>query len=81
MIFSISQKQNDLTGEHSTILISALNTNKTESNDWLTSYYVDFRRRILKLLGKTFNSFTTGLALSLLDNKAVALPFDGKWFT
>lgn len=72
-----SQKQNDLTGEHSTILISSLGTEKTGSSEWLTSYYVDFRRRIIKLLGKTFPTFTTSLALSLLDNKAVSLSVDG----
>lgn len=72
----LSQKQNELTGEHSTILLSSLNTERTNQSDWLCSYYLDFRRRILKLLAKTFQSFTTGLALSLLDNKAVPLRAD-----
>lgn len=67
----LSQKQNELTGEHSTILLASLHTEKTEQSDWLTNYYVDFRRRILKLLAKTFQSFSTGLALSLLDNRSV----------
>lgn len=72
----LSQKQNELTGEHSTILIASLHTDRTEQSDWLTSYYQDFRRRVLKLLAKTFQSFTTGLALSLLDNKAIAIKAD-----
>lgn len=76
----LSQKPNDLTGENSTIMISTINFNKTESKDWLTEYYKDFRRRILKLLGKSFQSFTTGLSLSLLDNKAVRLEVEGKLF-
>lgn len=76
----LSQKPNDLTGEYSTIMISTINFDKTESNDWLTEYYKDFRRRILKLLGKSFQSFTTGLSLSLLDNKAVRLETEGKSF-
>lgn len=66
-----SQKANDLTGEYSTIMITILKTDKVESGDWLSMYYRDFRRRIIKLLAKTFQSFTTGLALSLLDNKSV----------
>lgn len=68
-----SQKANDLTGEYSTIMISILKTDKMESDDWLSMYYCDFRRRLIKLLAKTFQSFTTGLALSLLDNKSVAI--------
>lgn len=76
----LSQKPNDLTGEHSTIMISTINFNKTESKDWLTEYYKDFRRRILKLLGKSFQTFTTGLSLSLLDNKAVRLDAEGEIF-
>lgn len=54
-------------------MISILKTDKFESDDWLSSYYRDFRRRVIKLLSKTFQSFTTGLALSLLDNKAVTI--------
>lgn len=76
-VYFSSQKQNDLTGEHSTILISSLHTDKTASNDWLKMYYQDFRRRILKLLGKTFQSFTSGLAMSLLDTKSIPIKGDG----
>lgn len=70
----MSQKENELTGEHSTILIASLHSDRAVQNDWLTSYYTDFRLRVLKLLGKTFQTFGTGLALSLLDNKSVPLP-------
>lgn len=73
----LSQKQNELTGEHSTIMISTISTDKTETNEWLTQYFLDFRRRVLKLLSKTFETFTTGLALSLLDNKAIPIKSDG----
>lgn len=69
----LSQKTNDLTAEHSCIMISCLKHDSDGSNDWLSSYYNDFRRRILKLLGKSFGTFTTGLALSLLENKNVKL--------
>lgn len=69
----VSQKANDLTGEYSAIMISVLKSDKVESADWLSMYFRDFRRRIIKLLGKAFQSFTTGLALSLLDNKSVAI--------
>ncbi|XP_055705715.1 RNA cytidine acetyltransferase isoform X1 [Phlebotomus papatasi] len=64
----LSQKENDLTGEHSCIMISPLATNKTASDSWISAYFCDFRRRILKLLGKSFQSFSSSLALSLIDN-------------
>lgn len=54
-------------------MISIIKNDKVESDTWLSMYFYDFRRRFIKLLGKTFPNFTTGLALSLLDNKAVPL--------
>ena len=64
----LSQKSNDLTGEHSCIMISAL---KPLHIKWLSEFYIDFRRRILRLAGKAFQPFTTSLVLSLLDNNTV----------
>uniref|UniRef100_A0A336LK77 RNA cytidine acetyltransferase n=1 Tax=Culicoides sonorensis TaxID=179676 RepID=A0A336LK77_CULSO len=72
----LSQKSNELTGEHSCIMINSLNVksyNENEENSWLAAYYKDFRRRILKLLGKSFSKFNTGLCLSLLEHKSVTL--------
>lgn len=71
----LSQKENDLTGEHSCIMLSPLHSNlqRVETKNWLQSYFIDFRRRILKLLPKSFKKFTTGLALSLMDNKHVKI--------
>lgn len=54
-------------------MISIIKTDKFESADWLSLYFHDFRRRFVKLLGKTFQEFTTGLSLSLLDNKAITI--------
>lgn len=68
-----------MTGEYSTIMISVLKTDKVESDDWLSMYFRDFRRRLIKLLSKTFPSFTTGLALSLLDNKAAKIKNERKY--
>ena len=69
----LSQKENDLTGEHSCIMIASLNGDRIETKDWLAAYYADFRRRLIKLLPKAFTKYTTALALSLLDNKSVPL--------
>lgn len=65
-----------MTGEHSTIMICSLNKenyNVNERNNWLAAYFRDFKRRMLKLLGKSFSSFTTGLALSLIEHKGITL--------
>jgi len=43
------------------------------NSEWLAMYFNDFRRRILKLFGKSFHEFSTALGLSLLDNKHVKL--------
>ncbi|XP_053686270.1 RNA cytidine acetyltransferase [Sabethes cyaneus] len=71
----LSQKENDLTGEHSCIMISLIHKNleKLETSDWLNQYFADFRRRIVKLFGKSFKQFGTGMCLSLLDNRASAI--------
>lgn len=66
-----------MTGEHSCIMICSLNTtNYNVEYNWLPAYYRDFRRRLMKLLGKSFTKFSTGLCLSLLEHKAVKLSND-----
>lgn len=76
----LSQKENDLTGEHSCIMLSPISTSvdKLETSDWLKDYFIDFRRRIQKLLGKAFTKFNTGMSLSLLDNRAIKIEGQGK---
>jgi N-acetyltransferase 10 len=69
----LSQKENDLTGEHSCIMIASATSDRVATKDWLQQYFLDFRRRILKLLPKSFTKYTTALALSLLDNKHVTI--------
>lgn len=69
----LSQKENDLTGEHSCIMIASVTSERVSTKDWLHQYFLDFRRRVLKLLPKAFTKYSTALALSLLDNKHVAI--------
>jgi N-acetyltransferase 10 len=70
----LSQKENDLTGEHSCIMIASLSAERIETKNWLQEYYVDFRKRIIKLLPKAFQKYTTALGLSLLDNRHIKVP-------
>ncbi|KAH8235717.1 hypothetical protein KR032_006117 [Drosophila birchii] len=60
----LSQKSNELTAEHSCIMLHTIS-----EGSWLPLYFRDFRRRVLKLMGKTFREFETKLCLALLKNK------------
>lgn len=66
----LRQTPNDLTGEHSCVMLKELNTDETpEQSQWLTAFWKDFRRRFLSLLSYQFSNFTPSLALNILNNK------------
>lgn len=64
----LRQTPNELTGEHSMIVLKELNRDeKAKSADsWLFQYFVDFRRRFVALLGYQFRTFLPSLALSII---------------
>ncbi|KAJ7375753.1 N-acetyltransferase 10, partial [Desmophyllum pertusum] len=63
---------NDLTGEHSCIMLRRLTDSEEDTGDnWLQAYMADFRRRFLSLLSYQFHSFYPSLSLSMLKNKSV----------
>jgi N-acetyltransferase 10 len=53
---------NDITGEHSCIMLHQLGT----EGEWLDGYHTDFKKRCLSLLGYTFSTFPVPLAIELL---------------
>ena len=61
----LRQTTSDLTGEHSCIMIKSIQT--SDQTPWLFSYYQDFRRRLISLLGYQFRSFPPGMVLNLLQ--------------
>lgn len=61
----LRQTASELTGEYSCIMLKTIQT--SESAPWLFSYYQDFRRRLLYLLGYQFRSFTPGMVLNLIQ--------------
>ncbi|XP_022238453.1 RNA cytidine acetyltransferase-like [Limulus polyphemus] len=68
----LRQTANDLTGEHSCIMLKMLgdeSENTLDNSNWLHSYWFDFRRRFLSLLGYQFSKFFSSFALSILQNK------------
>lgn len=70
MIFR--QTANDITGEHSCIMLCKINVEQ-ENVKWLQAYWNDFRRRFLNLLSYSFNKYPASLGLSILINKAINL--------
>ncbi|XP_017889177.1 RNA cytidine acetyltransferase [Ceratina calcarata] len=68
----LRQTTNDITGEHSCIMIYKINSEHEEVK-WLQAYWNDFRKRFISLLSFSFNTYPSSLALSILINKAVTL--------
>uniref|UniRef100_A0A4W4FB56 RNA cytidine acetyltransferase n=2 Tax=Electrophorus electricus TaxID=8005 RepID=A0A4W4FB56_ELEEL len=68
----LRQTPNDLTGEHSCIMLKELNTEDSAGpGQWLPAFWKDFRRRFLSLLSYQFSSFSPTLALNILQNRSV----------
>eukprot|EP00088_Acartia_fossae_P056673 TRINITY_DN6600_c0_g1_i3.p1 TRINITY_DN6600_c0_g1~~TRINITY_DN6600_c0_g1_i3.p1 ORF type:complete len:1013 (-),score=323.42 TRINITY_DN6600_c0_g1_i3:32-3070(-) len=63
----LRQTKNDLTGEHTTIMLKALSSCK--NSEWLGAFFTDFRRRVGSLLGYELSSLPPSLALSIMHNK------------
>ncbi|GCC31718.1 RNA cytidine acetyltransferase [Chiloscyllium punctatum] len=70
----LRQTSNELTGEHSCIMLKRLNAEEdvesTEEN-WLFAFWSDFRRRFLSLLSFQFSSFPPSVAQNILQNKNI----------
>ncbi|KAM9450694.1 RNA cytidine acetyltransferase [Clarias gariepinus] len=68
----LRQTPNDLTGEHSCVMLKELNAeDSAEQSQWLPAFWKDFRRRFLSLLSYQFSSFSPTLALNILQNKNI----------
>lgn len=74
----VRQTTNDLTGEHSCIMLHILNTSLYKENQWLEAYWTDFRKRFIYLLAYQFKMFHPSLALGLVTNKSVRFTRKGK---
>ncbi|XP_028171316.1 RNA cytidine acetyltransferase isoform X3 [Ostrinia furnacalis] len=64
----LSQKANELTGEHSCIMLRALGLGA-----WLAAYSADFRRRLARLLARSLRKLPAALALTTMVNDNVAV--------
>ena len=66
----LRQTANDLTGEHTCIMLKQLDSDayevKVGRKNWLADFTLDFRRRLIELLSYQFRSFSPILALSVI---------------
>ncbi|XP_014448561.1 RNA cytidine acetyltransferase [Tupaia chinensis] len=68
----LRQTPNDLTGEHSCIMLKTLaDAEDADRGPWLAAFWRDFRRRFLALLSYQFRTFSPSLALNILQNRSV----------
>lgn len=68
----LRQTKNELTGEHSAILVKALPKRTGYDDAWLPAFVADSRRRILSLLGGSFCEMEVRTAISILDDIATS---------
>ncbi|XP_076450186.1 RNA cytidine acetyltransferase-like [Babylonia areolata] len=75
----LCQKPNDLTGEHSIIMLHVLNEQEQGTDgSWLAEFWRQFRERFLELMPfDSFKTFPPQLALSILDQKKFAVKAEG----
>ncbi|KAJ8299182.1 hypothetical protein KUTeg_023242 [Tegillarca granosa] len=69
----LRQTPNDLTGEHSCIMLKMLHMEdreeEIEDNTWLSAFWKDFRKRFVSLLAYQFKTFSSSLGLAMLQQK------------
>jgi N-acetyltransferase 10 len=63
----LRQTPNDLTGEHSCVMLRALSTGANDIS-WLSAYARDFHKRFLSLLSYQFKDFPSILSLSICES-------------
>lgn len=65
----LRQTPNDLTGEHSCIMLKPLQTNNSHADSsWLAAYAFDFHKRFLNLLSYQFRTFPAVQSLSISES-------------
>lgn len=65
----LRQTANDLTGEHTCVMISSL---ENRENKWLSEFAKDFHKRFLSLLSYDFKKFPAVQALNLIQSTRAA---------
>lgn len=63
----LRQTANELTGEHTCVMLRPLENSANEDSSWLGAFSRDFHRRYLQLLSYQFRDFASVFALSVSD--------------
>ncbi|KAK3179067.1 killer toxin resistant protein [Lepraria neglecta] len=73
----LRQTPNELTGEHSCVMIRTLSGNSGNTdNAWLGAFARDFHKRFLSLLSYQFRAFPSVLALSIIESANTGAKLD-----
>lgn len=72
----LRQTANDLTGEHTCVMLRTLETPSSSDPAWLGAYSKDFHRRFLSLLSYQFRKFQSVQALSIDESANVGIKLD-----
>ncbi|KAK9245310.1 GNAT acetyltransferase 2-domain-containing protein [Lipomyces tetrasporus] len=68
----LRQTANELTGEHTSVMIKVLPSGGAESEvEWLDDFTSDFRKRFIQLLAYEFRDFSAVTGLSVLESTGV----------
>jgi N-acetyltransferase 10 len=73
----LRQTANDLTGEHTCVMLRALDIDGTIEASWLGAFARDFHKRLLSLLSYQFSSFPSATALSIHASAQTGAALDG----
>ncbi len=69
----LRQTPNDLTGEHSCVMLRPLLNNNENDTSWLSAYASDFHSRFLTLLSYQFRTFSSIQSLSISESATNAI--------
>ncbi len=72
----LRQTANELTGEHSCVMLRTLDTGNGADTAWLGAFSRDFQKRFLSLLSYQFRTFPSVLALSIDEAAAAGAKLD-----
>ncbi|KAH8888874.1 DUF699-domain-containing protein [Thozetella sp. PMI_491] len=72
----LRQTANDLTGEHTCVMLRPLQTRDNDDRSWVGAFANDFRRRFLSLLSYQFREFPSVQALSIIESADAGAKLD-----
>ena len=72
----LRQTPNELTGEHSCVMLRTLSANSANDPAWLGAFAKDFQKRFHALLGYRFRDFPSVLALSIDESAGAGAKLD-----